>query len=45
MDKLDEYRELIVKILSYYASLPYRYAEINQKVIVSEDRNEFLLMT
>ncbi len=23
MDKLDEYRELIVKILSYYASLPY----------------------
>lgn len=45
MDKLDEYRELIYKTLSYYASLPYRYAEINNKVIVSEDRNDFLLMS
>ncbi|WP_333266369.1 MULTISPECIES: element excision factor XisI family protein [unclassified Microcoleus] len=44
MDKLEEYRELIYKILSYYASLPYRYGEINSKVIVSQDRNDFLLM-
>jgi XisI protein len=45
MDKLDKYRQLIYKILSYYANLPYRYAEINNKVIVSEDKNDFLLMS
>ena len=31
LDKLDQYRDLIYKILSYYGSLPYRYAEINNQ--------------
>ncbi|MEG4517963.1 MULTISPECIES: XisI protein [unclassified Microcoleus] len=44
MDKLDEYRDLIYKILSYYASMKYRYGDINSTVIVSQDRNHFLLM-
>ncbi|MGB3263672.1 MAG: XisI protein [Microcoleus sp.] len=44
MDKLDEYRDLIYQILSYYANLPYRYGDISSYVIVSQDRNHFMLM-
>lgn len=44
MDKLDEYRDLIYKILSYYASIPYTYGEIKTYVIVDKERNHFLMM-
>lgn len=36
MDQLEEYRELIYKNLSYYASLPYRYGDINSQVILAK---------
>lgn len=44
MDRLDEYRDLIYKILSYYASIPYRYGKIATYVILDKERNHFLLM-
>lgn len=44
MDRLDEYRDLIYKILSYYASIPYRYGKIATYVIVDRECNHFLLM-
>ncbi len=44
MDRLDEDRDLIYRILSYYASIPYRYGEILTYVLVDQERNHFLLM-
>lgn len=44
MDRLEEYGDLICKILSYYASIPYSHGDIKSTVIVSQDRNHFLLM-
>jgi hypothetical protein len=44
MDTLDQYRNYIHKILSEYASIPHIHGQINSIVIVSEDRNHFLLM-
>lgn len=44
MDTLDQYRNSIQKILSEYANISYSYGQINKIVIVSEDRNHFLLI-
>jgi hypothetical protein len=44
MDKLNEYRQLISNILSKYASITDEYGDINSIVIISEDRNHFLLV-
>lgn len=41
---LEKWRETLEKILNYYASIPYRYGEVNTSVIVSSDRNHFLLL-
>ncbi|NJK74090.1 MAG: XisI protein [Microcoleus sp. SU_5_6] len=41
---LDEWRELLEKILQYYADLPYSYGEVTTYVIVSRDRNHFMLV-
>jgi XisI protein len=44
MDILDKYREIIQKILEEHAAIPYAYGEINSEVIVSQNRNHYLLM-
>lgn len=44
MDELDRYRETLTKILNKYAAIPYFYGKINYIVIVSSDRNHFLLV-
>ena len=41
---LDEWRDLLEKILQYYAELPYRYGDVTTSVIVSRERNHFLLI-
>ena len=41
---LEQWRETLEKILNYYASIPYRYGDVNTSVIVSSDRNHFLLL-
>ena len=41
---LEKWRETLEKILNYYASIPYRYGDVNTSVIVSSDRNHFLLL-
>ena len=41
---LDEWREILEKILQYYADLPYSYGEVNTYLIVSRDRNHFMLV-
>lgn len=44
MDTIEFYRHTIKDILQKYADLPYRYGDVNTYVIVSCDRNHFLLM-
>jgi hypothetical protein len=41
---LNQWRETIEKVLQYYAHLPYRYGDVSSYVIVSQDRNHFMLM-
>lgn len=41
---LDEWREILEKILQYYADLPYRYGDVITYLIVSRDRNHFMLV-
>lgn len=41
---LDQWREILEKILQYYAELPYRYGEVSTHLIVSRDRNQVLLL-
>ena len=44
MDTLEKYRENIYKILKHHADIPYSYGEIISEIVVSEDRNHYLLM-
>jgi len=41
---IDQWRETLEKILQYYADLPYRYGDVIAYVVVSRDRNHFMLM-
>jgi XisI protein len=41
---LEKWREILEKILQYYADIPYRYGDVSTYLVVSRDRNHFLLM-
>jgi hypothetical protein len=41
---VEQWRETLENILQYYADLPYRYGEVQTYVVVSRDRNHFILM-
>lgn len=45
MDKLDKYREIIVKILQEYAAIPYSYGNLERRLILGQDNNNFVLLT
>jgi hypothetical protein len=45
MDKLTDFYKIIYPILSEYAALPYRYENLKHKLIVSDDKKDYLLMT
>jgi hypothetical protein len=45
MDKLEKYRTSIVKILQEYAKYRYSYGDLERRFIISEDHNNFLLLT
>ena len=44
MDSLEEWRELLEQSLQYHADLPYSYGDVETYVLVSRDRNHFMLM-
>jgi XisI protein len=44
MDKLENYREIIQRILSEYASVPYAYVDIKSEPIFDRDRDSYLLV-
>ncbi len=41
---LDQWRDLLEQILQAYAGMPYRYGDVITYVVVSRDRNHYLLM-
>lgn len=43
-EALDQWRNALEQILQSYAEIPYRYGEISIYLLVSQDRNHFLLM-
>ncbi|CAD0232113.1 XisI protein-like protein [Planktothrix agardhii] len=45
MDSLVQYREVIQEKLKEYTEIPYAYGDLQCRLIVSEDRNNFLLIT
>lgn len=44
MDRIDEYRDILEKILEAHHRIPYSHGEIKSKFIIDRDRNNFLLM-
>ncbi|MEH2124186.1 XisI protein [Nostoc sp.] len=45
MDTLDNYRQIIQKILNEYAQLPYAYGELERQLIIDQTANHYLLLT
>jgi hypothetical protein len=45
MDTLDNYRQIIQKILTEYAQLTYAYGEVERKLIIDKTANHYLLLT
>lgn len=45
MDTIKEYREKITRILTDYVSIPYSRGDIESKLIISNDNNNYLVMT
>lgn len=44
MDTLESYRQIIEKILSEYAAIPYAYGDIKSEVVFDSTNNRYLLV-
>jgi hypothetical protein len=45
MDNIEEYREKIKSILTDYVSIPYSQGDIKSKLIISNDENNYLVIS
>lgn len=45
MDKVENYRQIIQKILTEYAKIPYSYGEISSKTIFDSENDSYILLT
>ena len=45
MDTLAQYRAIIQQELKEYTEIPYAHGDLKCRLIISEDRNDFLLIT
>jgi hypothetical protein len=45
MDTLNNYRQIIQKILTEYSQLPYAYGELERQLIIDQTANHYLLLT
>lgn len=45
MDKLAKYRQAIIQALTEYTAIPYKYGDITCELIISQDKNRFILIT
>jgi XisI protein len=44
MDRVDEYRDIIERILEAHPRIPFGHGQIESKFIIARDRNNFVLM-
>ncbi len=44
MDKLEKYRNIIEKILTEHAALPYSYGEIKSQTVFDRNNDQYLLV-
>ena len=44
MDTIEQYRQLVEKILSEYAAIPYAFGEIEREVVFDRVHDRYLLM-
>lgn len=45
MDKLENYRNVIERILNEYAAIPFAYGEIDSEAVFDRAKDRYLLMT
>lgn len=45
MDTLNEYRQIVERILSEYAKVPYAYGEIQTQTVFDREGDHYLLVT
>ena len=45
MDKLNHFYNIIAPILKEYAALPYSCQNLKHKLVISDDKKDYLLMT
>ena len=45
MDSIDKYRQIITKVLTEYAQIPYAYGELQRQLIIDPTQTHFLLLT
>ena len=45
MDRLNGYQQIIQKVLTEYAEIPYHYRELKTELIISKDDKDYLLIT
>lgn len=45
MDAVDRYYSIIYPLLREYADLPYRFGQVERRLIVSDDKSHYLFMT
>ena len=43
MDKLENYRNIIEKLLNEYAAIPYAYGEVERRTIFDREKDNYLL--
>ncbi|MCU0490939.1 MAG: XisI protein [Chloroflexaceae bacterium] len=44
MDRLNHYRQLIEQTLRSYAQIPYAYGDIESKVVIDHENDQYLLV-
>lgn len=45
MDKLNQYRDIVERVLREYASIPYSYGKLQRQTVFDRERDHYLLMT
>ncbi|MFB2875529.1 XisI protein [Floridanema aerugineum] len=45
MDTLDKYRQIIETILQEYTTIPYRYGDVKDELIISRNQCRYLVIT
>jgi hypothetical protein len=44
MDTLGSYREIIERVLTEYAQIPYSYGELESRVVFDRERDQYVLL-